>query len=149
MPRPIDRARPALPTEPAELPPGKTDVDRVERLTTPAAAEAFEHIGASFGWGFSPDMESIMADLTTLGGFDLFHVLHRLERDRKLEPLLDQLSPDERQQLISRLVAGGLVERRPPPDDRLDEKFALPEPLRAMLAELDALYARKAPAPTR
>src|SRR5438128_829750 len=101
MPTPVDRSNAvAAPPEtdaqlPDAAPPARSsDADHVAQFASPAADAAVSDIEASYGSGWVPEMEKVESDFSKLGGFDLLHATDRLERDQKLDPIINRMTPD-------------------------------------------------------
>jgi hypothetical protein len=98
-----------------------------------AGVEALDQIEHAHDFPAEPGR--ITEQLADLGGPDLKHVLEHLQSEGKLADVLEELSPQQRQQVISRAVQSGLVSRRGP----LKANTTLPAAFQNLLDDVNAM----------
>ncbi len=134
---------PAAPPPPAPKAPAR-EANQLDAWSSPAADAATENIESAYGWGINPDMEAVNADLSKLDGFALLKTLNRLDADGKLESILNDMTPDDRQRLVNQAIKGNLLQRKTP-DSKLEAKFEMPASFQKMVDDLNVLQGRQKP----
>ncbi|MBK7859499.1 MAG: hypothetical protein IPJ65_12920 [Archangiaceae bacterium] len=106
------------------------------------SAVLYDDLKDSYGSGWFVDHEQLDADFAQLKGPDLGKALRDLQREEKLDPIINQLSPDERQHLAQDALRTGLLERKTP-QGKLTATAPLPASFQAMVDDLNALQSKE------
>lgn len=124
--------------QPAALPASR-DADAVEAWVSPAAEGTYHCVSAEFGYGVSPDLESIDALLGGLRPADLRETMKLLDENGKLDRIINQMTPKERQSLLQRAIDGKMVARDDEGRGKLVAKQPLTESFQQLVSDFNAL----------